>query len=220
MFLSFVEPAGIDERDQDGAVELSVRALCSNRHLTEHLPVGEGGADFRLLDDITLDVICVAGPSPPREPVVAHRRSRNESASLGTVSWRLINMLSMNHLGLVQRGSGKGAAALREVLSMFADLADSQTERKIRGIRSVDSRSVVRRVRERMGIGAARGTEITVLLDEKAFEGSGAFLLGAILDRFFSEYAALNHFTETVICTTERGEIMRWPVRMGARRAL
>ena len=55
---------------------------------------------------------------------------------------------------------------------------------------------------------------------DAAFEGSGAFLLGAILDRFFSEYAALNHFTETVICTTERGEIMRWPVRMGTRRAL
>jgi type VI secretion system protein ImpG len=218
MFLSFVEPAGIDDRN--GAVELSVRALCSNRHLTEHLPIGEGGADFRLLDDVTLDVVCVAGPSPPREPVVAHLRTRNETANLGTVSWRLVNMLSMNHLGLVQRGSGKGAAALREVLSMFADLADSQTERKIRGIRSVDSRPVVRRVRDRMGIGAARGTEITVLLDDKAFEGSGAFLLGAVLDRFFSEYAALNHFTETVICTVERGEIMRWPARMGARRPL
>ena len=103
---------------------------------------------------------------------------------------------------------------------MFADLTDSATERKIRGIRSVDSRPVVRRVRERTGIGAARGIEITVTLDEKAFEGSGAFLLGAILDRFFAEYAALNHFTQTVIRTTERGEIMRWPTRMGTRRPL
>jgi type VI secretion system protein ImpG len=58
------------------------------------------------------------------------------------------------------------------------------------------------------------------MIDEKAFEGSGAFLLGAILDRFFSEYSALNHFTQTVICTTERGEIMRWPPRIGARRPL
>ena len=39
-------------------------------------------------------------------------------------------------------------------------------------------------------------------------------------DRFFAEYSALNHFTETVICTTERGEIMRWPTRMGTRRTL
>jgi type VI secretion system protein ImpG len=123
-------------------------------------------------------------------------------------------------LGLVERGSGKNAAALREVLSMFGDLADNVTERKIRGIRSVDSRAIIRRIRERTGIGAGRGIEITVTLDEKAFEGSGAFLLGAILDRFFAEYSALNHFTQTVICTTERGEIMRWPTRMGSRRPL
>jgi type VI secretion system protein ImpG len=217
LFLSFYEPAELDDR---GATELSLRTLCSNRHLTEQLPVGEGGADFRLLDDVTLDVICVAGPTPPREPVVAQLRSRSETASLGTVTWRLLNMLSMNHLGLVERGSGKNAAALREVLSMFGDLADSVTERKIRGLRNVDSRAVIRRVRERTGIGAGRGIEITVTLDEKAFEGSGAFLLGAILDRFFAEYSALNHFTQTVICTTERGQIMRWPTRMGARRPL
>jgi type VI secretion system protein ImpG len=218
MFISFVDPRAIDS---DGAAaELSVRALCSNRHLTEHLPVGEGGADFRLLDDVSLVVTCIAGPSPPREPVVSRLRTRSETAHLGTVSWRLINTLSMNHLGLVQRGSGKNAAALREVLSMFADLADSVTERKIRGIRSVDSRAVIRRVRERTGIGAGRGIEISVTLDDKAFEGSGVFLLGAILDRFFAEYSALNHFTETVIRTTERGEIMRWPTRMGAKRPL
>jgi type VI secretion system protein ImpG len=58
------------------------------------------------------------------------------------------------------------------------------------------------------------------VLDDKAFEGSGAFLLGAILDRFFAEYSAMNQFTETAIHTTERGEIMRWPVRMGTRRSL
>ena len=147
-------------------------------------------------------------------------RSRSETASIGTVTWRLINMLSLNHLGLVERGAGKNAAALREMLSLFADLADSATERKIRGMRSVDSRPVVRRIRERTGSGAARGIEITVTLDEKAFEGSGAFLLGAILDRFFAEYSALNHFTQTVIRTIERGEIMRWPPRMGSRRPL
>ncbi len=218
MFISFVEPSGID--GQGAVAELSVRALCSNRHLPEHLPVGQGGADFRLLDDVALDIACVAGPTLPREPVVSQLRTRSETANLGTVTWRLVNMLSINHLGLVERGAGKNAISLREILSMFADLADSMTERKMRGIRSVDSRAVVRRVRERTGVGAGRGIEVTVMLDEKAFEGSGAFLLGAILDRFFSEYAALNHFTETVICTTERGQIMRWPVRMGTRRSL
>jgi type VI secretion system protein ImpG len=218
MFVSFVEEGDAGER---GVVtELSVRALCSNRHLTEHLPVGEGGADFRFLDDVSLDVRCIAGPTRPREPVVSLLRTKSEMAHLGTVTWRLINMLSLNHLGLVERGAGANAAALREILTMFADIADSSTERRIRGVRSVESRAVVRRIRDRVGIGAGRGIEITVTLNEKAFEGSGAFLLGAVLDRFFAEYVALNHFTETVIRTTERGEIMRWPVRMGARRPL
>jgi len=100
---------------------------------------------------------------------------------------------------------------------MFGDLSDSATERKIRGIRNIDSRPVIRRVRRPSGSATARGLEITVTIDEKAFEGSGIFLLGAVLDRFFPEYAALNHFTQTVIRSVERGEIMRWPTRIGSR---
>lgn len=218
VFISLVEPATID--DEAAVAELSVRALCSNRHLTEQLPVGELGADFRMLDNVALDIVCVAGPTRPREPVVAQALSRTETAHTGTVTWRLINMLSLNQLGLVQRGAGQGGQALREMLSLFADLSDSATERKVRGIRGVDSRPIVRRIRQRGGIGAARGVEVTVTIDDKAFEGSGVFLLGAVLDRFFAEYAGFNHFTQTVIRTIERGEIMRWPARVGARRPL
>ena len=216
VFISLSEPEGLDEESR--LAELSVRALCSNRHLTEHLPIGAGGADFRLLDDTTLDILCVAGPTPPRGPVVAELRSRTETAHTGAVTWRLINMLSLNHLGLVQRGAGQNGQSLREILSLFADLTDSATERRIRGVRGIDSRPIVRRIRDKSGVGAARGVEITVTLEEKAFEGSGVFLLGVILERFFREYATINHFTQTVLRTVERGEIMRWPPRMGSRR--
>ena len=218
MFISLSELGGTD--DDAAIAELSVRALCSNRHLTEHLPIGAGGADFRLIDDSSLDLVCIAGPTPPREPIVSQLRSRSETAHTGTVTWRLVNMLSTNHLGLIERGAGRNAQALRETLSMFADMNDVSTERRIRGIRTVDSRPVVRRVRERSGVGAARGIEVTVTIDEKAFEGTGAFLLGAVLDRFFAEYSGFNHFTQTVIRSVERGEIMRWPPRMGTRRPL
>ena len=218
MFISLIEPAGLEGEPR--VAELSVRALCSNRHLPEQLPVGEGGADFRLVDDSTLDLSCIAGPTLPREPVVAHLRARTETAATGTVTWRLINMLSLNHLGLVQRGAGGGARALREVLTLFADLTDPATERRVRGVRSVDSRPIVRRLRQRSGTGTARGTEVTVTFEERAFEGTGAFLLGAILDRFFAEYASLNHFTQTVVRTVERGEVMRWPPRGGLSRLL
>lgn len=218
MFLSLIEPGGLDS--ESDVAELSVRALCSNRHLPELLPIGEGGADFRFTDDGALDVVCAAGPTRPREPVVAQLRGRAETLFTGAVSWRLISLLSLNPLGLVQRGAGRGGEALREALMLFADLSDSAVERRIRGVRSVDSRPVVRRLRQRIGTGTARGTEVTLILDDKAFEGTGAFLLGTILERFFSEYASLNHFTQLVVRTVERGEIMRWQPRVGGRRLL
>ena len=213
IFISIGEPAFADS--SESVSELSVRALCSNRHLTEHIPIGSGGSDFHLAEDATLTIRCVAGPTSPTEPVASSARGRTESLSSGATAWRLINMLTLNHLGLTEHGPGRNAEALREILAMFADLSDSAVERRLRGIKSVASKPVVRRIRQLGGIGPARGIEITVTIDDKAFEGSGAYLLGAILDRFFCEYAAFNNFTLLVLHSSERGEIARWPARIG-----
>ena len=215
VFLSLVEPVGIE--DEGRATEISVRALCSNRHLTEHLPVGTARADFQFCDDTEMEIRCVDGPTAPREPVLAQMRSRTETAHTGVVTWRLINMLALNHLGLVERGGGRNGQALKDILSMFADMGDNTMEKRIRGIRSVESQPVVRRIRRSGGVGAARGIEVTITLEDRAFEGSGVFLLGAVLDRFFAEYVPINSFSQTVIRTTEWGEIMRWPPRVGVR---
>ena len=56
--------------------------------------------------------------------------------------------------------------------------------------------------------------------DEKAFEGSGIYLLGAILDQFFNEYVSLNTIVQTRIASTERGIVGTWPVRFGKRAEL
>lgn len=61
------------------------------------------------------------------------------------------------------------------------------------------------------------GLEVTVTLEEAAFEGTGAFLLGAVLEQFFARYVSINSFTETVVRTLERGEIVRWTMRNGLR---
>lgn len=209
-----------DPDDAQRVAELSVRALCTNRHLADRLPLGEGGADFRLLDDVTLEMRCIAGPTRPREPPMTAMVGKTETASTGEIAWRLINMLSLNHLGLVDRAPEEGAVALRETLMLFADLTDGATERRIHGVRSLAAKPIVRRIRTPSGAAAARGLELTVLIDDKAFEGSGAFLMGAALDRFFAEYVSINHFTQTVIRTTERGEIARWPPRIGLRGVL
>lgn len=214
LYISITPPA--PEVEGAGLLELSVRALCTNRHLAEQLPVGSGGADFRFREDTALDVMAIIPPTRPREAPAALKHESAQYLGMGPVAWRLINLLSLNHLGLTERDG----RAIREILSMFADLGDAAIDRRIRGVRAIESRPVVRRLQQRGGAGAARGIEITVTIEDKAFEGSGAFLLGAILDRFFAEYAAINHFTQTVIRSVERGVIARWPPRSGSRTVL
>jgi type VI secretion system protein ImpG len=200
--------------------ELSVRAICSNRHLTEHLPVGQGGADFVLETESKLEVSCLAGPTTPRESVITAARDQHGQSGTRSTAWRLISMLSLNHLGLSGRGTENSAAALREILTLFAESNDAASEARIRGILKVESQPAVRRVRQPDGSATVRGLEVTLTMDEKAYEGSGLFLFGAVLDRFLAEYAPINSFVQTVVRSNERGEVMRWPPRVGARVSL
>lgn len=213
VFLTLTEPTQAD--DERTVRELSVRAICSNRHLPAQLPIGETGADFVMVDDTRVAMRCISGPTPPRDSVVTLDRLSNEGSAHGSVLWRLINFLNFNHLGLSKRDGSDPANGLREVLALFGDLSDSVVERRIRGIVSVDTRPIVRRLRQSTGFNAARGIEITVTFDEKAFEGSGIMMWGAVLDRFFAQYSTINSFTETVVRSTTRGVVKRWPARTG-----
>lgn len=213
-FLSFYEPGGID--DGDRVQRLQVKALCSNRHLPEYLPIGQPGADFTLNDDVTIDLDCIAGPTKPREAVAEIEKEAGHRLTSGDNYWRLISYLSLNHLGIDGRGAKDSAAPLKELLSLFIDLSDVVTERQLQGIEGLSSRPVVRQIRREGAYHPARGIEIKVTLDERAFEGSGIMLWGAILDRFFADYAAVNSFTQTVIASEQRGPIKTFPPRSGS----
>src|SRR5204862_1548695 len=93
-------------------------------------------------------------------------------------------------------------------------------KKQVEGVKTIATRPIIRRVNKPGPISFARGLELTITLDEINFEGSGVFLLGAVLERFFSKYVSINSFTETVVRTIERGEVMRWPARLGLRHTL
>lgn len=189
--------------------QVDLRVLCTNRDLPLLMPLGVGSTDFTLdIGAPVRSIRCAAGPSPPRPPLVY---------GAGSLAWRLISHLSLNYLSLVDSDENQGAAALRELLSLYADPMASDLRKQIEGLRHVQSKSVVRRVPTGGPITFGRGLEITLSFEEAAFEGYGCYLLGAVLSHFFTQYVTLNSFTETVLRSSERGEITRWPAKIGKR---
>ncbi|MEO7034534.1 MAG: type VI secretion system baseplate subunit TssF [Polyangiaceae bacterium] len=187
--------------------QLSVQTLCSNRDLPLHLSVGLSTTDFHIESGAPVSSVrCVAGPTAP-----------HESRAWGGTSWRLISHLSLNYLSITNTGEGDGAAVLRELLQLYAHLADTSQSRQIEGVRAVASTPIVRPLPMSGPANFVRGLELVLDCDETAFEGTSVFLLGMVLEQFFSKYVSLNSFTETVLRTTQRGQIMRWPARIGRR---
>jgi type VI secretion system protein ImpG len=105
-------------------------------------------------------------------------------------------------------------------LQLYALPAEEGMRRQVDGIRSVKVARVVRRLREPGPLAFGRGLEIDVSVDELAFEGASAFLLGSVLDRYFARHVSMNAFTETVLRSEGRGEINRWVPQWGARPTL
>lgn len=202
--------------------QLEIRALCTNRHLPIQMAKGVGRSDFTM--DLSAPVAAIRilqGPVLPRPSLVlAGQNPEQPHVASGRFAWRLISHLSLNHLSLADTDTETGAEGLREILRLYADPNDRQTLKQIDGLRQVRYQPIIRRVDLPGPITFARGLEITVLFDESAFEGQGVFVLGTVLEQFFTKYVSLNSFTETVIATQQRKEIMRWPAQMGKRQIL
>jgi type VI secretion system protein ImpG len=145
----------------------------------------------------------VTKPTPQIDPPLA-----------GTTLWRLISHLSVNMLSL-QEGADS-LAALREILQLYCGADRPDSARQIAGIVSLATRRIVRRIGDEAWRGFVRGLEVAVEFDEEQFVGGSVYLLGAVLDRFFSLYAGVNAFTELVASSKQRqGVWKRWPPRAG-----
>jgi type VI secretion system protein ImpG len=208
VFLSLVDssqaPYSADLR------QLSIQALCTNRDLVLHLPVGLLQSDFSLnIAAPVTSVRTVSGPSRPYS-AIADR----------AIAWRAISHLSLNYLSLVNATPQQGAAVLKDLLELYATTTDVSARRQIEGIQSVSVQRVVRRLPTRGPIAFGRGLEIAVDVDEMAFEGGSAFLLGAVLERHFARYVSINSVTELVLRSQSRGEINRWMPNWGTRPTL
>jgi type VI secretion system protein ImpG len=126
----------------------------------------------------------------------------------------------LNYLSLMDADHAANAQAVRDLLSLFGNSAEPHVKAQIAGVQSVRGKPAVSRVGRGGPVAFARGLEVTVTLEDSAFEGTGPFMLGAVLERFFTKYVSINSFTRTTLRTVARGEVMKWPARAGHRHVL
>jgi type VI secretion system protein ImpG len=205
VFLSLVDSREAPYRSD--LRQLAVTALCTNRDVPLQMPLHIGKTDFTLASAAPVQAIrCIKGPSKPLAPL-----------GEGPLAWRFISHLSLNYLSLLDTSESDGAAALREILSLYASSADAGMKKQIDGLRSVRTRRSVRRLPYAGALAYGRGIEVELEVDELAFQGGSAFLFGAVMEQFFSRHVAINSFTETSLRSLARGAIMRWVPRCGQR---
>ncbi len=187
--------------------QLGMEALCTNRHLPTAMAIGAGSTDFSL--EVCAPVNAVRCLLHPTDPL--------PSMAEGQFAWRLISHLSLNHLSLLEGKGGNGPVALREMLELYCPEGERMAigRRQIEGLRDIKSKTVLQRVHTPGPICFARGLDVTLTFDEACFEGAGVFLFGGVLEYFLGKYVTINSFTETVIATLQRGELIRWPARTG-----
>jgi type VI secretion system protein ImpG len=187
--------------------QLSVQALCTNRDLVLQMPIGLSSTDFTLDISAPVTSIRILGkPSPPHSPVAG-----------GAQSWRAISHLSLNYLSVMDVNPTTGAAALRDVLELYAPSSDVSAKRQIEALRSVRVQPIVRRLPGAGVLTFGRGIEIVIEVDELAYEGASAFLFGAVLQQFLARHVSINSFVEVVLRSVSRGEINRWVPTWGKR---
>ena len=190
--------------------QIGVRALCTNRDLPVLMPVGNPKGDLSLVETAPVKSIqVIKGPSRPMSAM----REAN-------LNWKLINQLSLNHLSLTDTNAEQGAAALRQILQLYAPTGDAGAQRQIDGLRSVRMQPVVRRLPMPGSITFGRGVAITVEVDDLSFEGASAFLLGCVIERFVARHVSINGFTQLRLHSANRGDILNGRPRCGSRAIL
>ena len=192
---------------QHGLPTISVDTLCTNRDLALSIPKGET-TDFTMEESAPIAAVKILhGPTEPKRALAE-----------GETTWRLISHLDLNYLTLTDLSEDEGPQALRELLSLYAPLADISVRKQIESIRHSHLDQVARRIPIAINpLGYGYGISVNITVDEGLFGGTSPYLFGAILEQLFARHVGQFSFTETVLHSLQRGEITRWKPRMGKR---
>ncbi|HYG09132.1 MAG TPA: type VI secretion system baseplate subunit TssF [Pyrinomonadaceae bacterium] len=200
MSLSFLD---LNFKPADPPVQtVYAHTLCTNRELTITM---RENAPLKLEEALLeYDITLLGRPSLPYSPMIG-----------GPTAWRLVSHLSLNHLSLSEGSDSLNA--LREILGLYCVSNRPSVLNQIAGITQMEIAKKSMYMGDGAWQGFCRGTGITLTFDEDMYRGSGAFLLGAVLNSFFGLYTAVNSFTQLTIKKLSQPEMIwkQWEPRAG-----
>jgi type VI secretion system protein ImpG len=172
------------------------QTLCTNRFLAEQIPAG---GLLQLEDKAPISKItCITKPT-----------SQIYTPDDGESMWRLISMLSVNHLS-VSAGSAS-LKALKETLLLYAQMSGNFRHNEIDALVGIEAHPISRRLGHEAWRGFVSGLKITLTVNERAYTGESAFLLAGVLRTFFALQTSINSFVQLQLNSVQRqGEWMSW----------
>ena len=190
------DPASVEK------TTLNLQLTCTNRDLPSLLPYGQPEGD-----------LFIEGSSGKRAMTFLRKPSRTWRFARGrSAQWRLISLLSLNHLSLTDGG----VDAFREMLVLHDLPRSAASTRQIGGIVAIDCTPASTWLSGNPFNCLVRGVEVRISIDEDAFVGSGVHLFAHIVERFLALYVHANSFTQLVIVSNQSSEeLLRCAPRSG-----
>ncbi|WP_020654356.1 type VI secretion system baseplate subunit TssF [Massilia niastensis] len=171
---------------------LNLELTCTNRDLPAALSYGQAGGDLFLEGGSSVRSIAFL-----RKPTASCRFARGRNAH-----WRLVSLLSLNHLSLADGG----VDAFREMLALHDLPRSPSSQRQIGGIAAIACRAASAWLPGNPYTCLVRGVEVRLAIDEEAFVGSGIHAFAHVIERFLALYVHANSFTQLVIASRQTGE--------------
>jgi len=179
---------------------ISSELTCINRQLTEQLRLG----------DIKI-------PTSNSPEVARFRNITNVTPTIysqigGSLHWKLISHLTLNHLSITSKETLQGILSLYNFQALVDRGTGSENERRINSITNVQSIQ-----KDKLYRGTPiRGMEIVLDMLENNFLNDGdMYLFCCMLNEFLALYSNINSFSQLTVKGANRGEVQTWAMRIG-----
>ncbi len=149
----------------------------------------------------------VRAPTPPKPPLAS-----------GDTAWELVRQLHLEldvfDSNFDERRPGEG---LRMMLQPYLGAGDTALAHQLDSLIGATAEPVYAMHCQAGELQLARGMKITLTFDEGGLDGMSPFTFALALERYVTRHVSTYSFTQTVLCTKQRGSVFTFPTRDGTR---